>query len=145
MPAQWNALLEEQPNSLTVSPFLEVESPATGEISIRTVVRRNRRDEKIMVQEKQGPEEHCKQRSTTGHIYRLNWAQTVLSQPAGMPTSEGALRDSCAHSQPSKKARTSSPPRLVDRRLVSGPSVEVRGGDGASPVTEPGGGRTGTL
>lgn len=62
-----------------------------------------------------------------------------------MPTSEGAFRDSCAHSQPSRKANTSSPPRLVDSRLVSGPSLDVSGGDGARPVTEPGGGSTGML
>lgn len=75
---------------------------------------------------------------------RLNCVQTVLSQPAGIPTSDGPMRENWAHSQPSRKASTSSPPRLVDSRLVSGPSVEVSGGDGASPVTVPGGGRTGT-
>lgn len=53
--------------------------------------------------------------------------------------------DSCVHSPPSRKARTSSPPRLVESKLESGPSVEVKGGDGASWVTDPGGGRTGML
>lgn len=77
--------------------------------------------------------------------YRLNWVQTVLSQPVGMPTSDGWFRANCDHSQPSKNARTSSPPRLVDMRLVSGHSDEVRGGEGASWVTAPGGGSTGTL
>jgi hypothetical protein len=65
-------------------------------------------------------------------IYRVNCVQTVLSQPIGIPTSDGALREIWDHSQPSKKARTSSPARLVDSMLESGPSVEVRGGDGAS-------------
>ena len=55
------------------------------------------------------------------------------------------MKDSCAHSPPSRKAKTSSPPRLVDKIPVSGPSVEVKGGEGASWVTEPGGGRTGAL
>jgi hypothetical protein len=62
-----------------------------------------------------------------------------------MPISDGAFR-AIDHSEPSRKATTSSPPRLVHRRDESelGPSVEVSGGEGAS-VTEPGGGRTGTL
>lgn len=84
-------------------------------------------------------------RSWLKNIYRVNCVHTVLSQPTGIPTSDGALRDICAHSLPSRKARTSSPARLVDNMLESGPSVEVRGGDGASWATEPGGGRTGRL
>ena len=53
--------------------------------------------------------------------------------------------DSWVHSHPSRKAITSSPLRLAESKLESGPSVEVRGGDGASWETDPGGGRTGML
>ena len=67
----------------------------------------------------------------------------MLSQPTGIPTSDGPLSVFCAHSQPSKNASTSSPPRLVESILESGPSVEVSGGDGASWATGPGGGKTG--
>ena len=78
-------------------------------------------------------------------FYRENGAHRVLSQPAGMPSSDGWIVASCVQSPPSRNASTSSPPRLVDIKLVSGPSVEVSGGEGASWVTEPGGGRTGML
>lgn len=75
--------------------------------------------------------------------YRANSVHTVLSQPAGTPTSDAALGD-CVHSLPSRKARTSSPPRLVDQRLlkVSRPS-SVAGGDAPGCPMDPGGGSIG--
>jgi hypothetical protein len=68
----------------------------------------------------------------------------VLNQPAGTPTSEGIVPGDWAYSLPSRKARTSSPPRLVAQRLlkVSRPS-SVTGGDAPGCPTDPGGGSMG--
>jgi hypothetical protein len=76
---------------------------------------------------------------------RENSVHTVVNQPPGRPPSDGMMPWIWSYSHPSRKASTSSPPRLVDQRLFDGkvsiPST-VAGGDAAG-CAEPGGGNSG--
>lgn len=77
-------------------------------------------------------------------------AQTALSHPEA---SDCMVTGHWSLSQPSRKTRTSSPPKFVDGRLLGTPSAPstVIGGDAATAavavgwLTDPGGGSKGRL
>lgn len=57
-----------------------------------------------------------------GGIQRPKSVHTVLSQPVRMPTPEVEMDGHCSQLQPSRKAKTSSPPRLAYHMALSAPS-----------------------